>query len=936
MATVVNFMDTTLQAAAARGVNLPTADIQLLPDSPGFHVAVDGSITPASITVTATLVDLEAPALNFNSVGGDMTNVAAKSVSLTGASMPGTSATVIASVTVNGKLYTKSCTIWKVLDGAPGTSTPGARGAGHYYAAGSAWTDALANVSVPSPKVVGDVVTISSGTFVMEKRWTGSAWVDNGVVIDGKVIVPQSITAGLIDTRGLSVRDAAGNVILAAGSALAPDYAAPGTQNTALVPSIQAAQQAADAANTAIGNMSSDNVLSKGEKSDLILRWAAITGEASGIANQADALGVNRDAFWLAYYTLNNYLPAGWNDTTTDTPIDGPTFRANFADYYSKREALKNAMTAKSAASAAAAQATADAANSKYNTLAADGKLDRNEKSKTLIPMWNDEAAAWTALRAQAVAFGLDVSPYDGAFYAASNYLSNLVPFWNDTSSDTDIDRATYRTIFDNLSKARVAQQNAISRKAGLTADYDNVTDRPISCRVVSRGLLGAGNNLAEGFYVEDFHAPAYPAGAGYTLLAIRRSDKAIVYCNSFFPLVDANQAAQMANVLNNIDSAHIVVVYTSDEPQTNRGAGGLLTAMYRCGASRAVFGSPQFQYRSAYILVGIPGCGEGNGSEAYQGSVASDPSAWCDMGIVIDNLGNYQTSNNYTPKTLQDYGYVGDMNASFGAPAGSYVGGSPAQSVAEWAAAGANAYAQIPGLSSAIQSKLSKDGQSILSGQLLLQSKYALLIGDTTNGVWIGSEGIVLVQGGVIKVTIPIAGDPTFAGKLMAVSIAAAGFIQVGARTWDSGTGVWFGFHNGVPKLAIGVAGGTEIKWDGTQLIVNNPTLQLASRTVGIVSPSGTSFSHPRATTGGYCGSHTASITNPVNPSYLWTAADNPWGKLIISNPTSATCGLTVVGPGGRNTDGSTIDTDFYATCTVSDGGVTVSATVNIPVSFY
>jgi hypothetical protein len=88
---------------------------------------------------------------------------------------------------------------------------------------------------------------------------------------------------------------------------------------------------------------------------------------------------------------------------------------------------------------------------------------------------------------------------------------------------------------------------------------------------------------------------------------------------------------------------------------------------MYRCGASQACFGSPEFNVRSAYILVGIPGCGEGNGHEAYQGapSPSGDPNAWCDVSFTLQ-FGNFQIGgSSFTPRTLKDYSYTGSLNAT-------------------------------------------------------------------------------------------------------------------------------------------------------------------------------------------------------------------------------------------------------------------------------
>lgn len=171
-----------------------------------------------------------------------------------------------------------------------------------------------------------------------------------------------------------------------------------------------------------------------------------------------------------------------------------------------------------------------------------------------------------------------------------------------------------------------------------------------------------------------------YPATRSYYVAMIRRSDGVIVQAADFDvygggAVTGGRDAGTMATLLNAYGSDHIAVIWTCDEPFTNRMTGGLDQAMYRCGASRAIFGSPNFLYRSAYILVGIPGCGEGNGAEAYQGSVGNDPNAWCEMSITLAN-GAFTVSAGYTPRSLVDYGYVGALDATKGATLGVDVGG--------------------------------------------------------------------------------------------------------------------------------------------------------------------------------------------------------------------------------------------------------------------
>ena len=107
-----------------------------------------------------------------------------------------------------------------------------------------------------------------------------------------------------------------------------------------------------------------------------------------------------------------------------------------------------------------------------------------------------------------------------------------------------------------------------------------------------------------------------------------------------------------MANFLNSLGSDKIVFIYTFDEPKTNRLSGGLPEAIYRCGGSREVFGSTNFKYRSAYILIGIPGCGEGNGIELYHGDEDNSTEAYCETTVGIKN-GNLEAVNKTSLLTI-------------------------------------------------------------------------------------------------------------------------------------------------------------------------------------------------------------------------------------------------------------------------------------------
>ena len=107
-------------------------------------------------------------------------------------------------------------------------------------------------------------------------------------------------------------------------------------------------------------------------------------------------------------------------------------------------------------------------------------------------------------------------------------------------------------------------------------------------------------------------------------------------------------QALALENYLNGLSSNVIVVVAAYDEPRNTMGGplpAGLVTAMQNCGASSnfgSSIGSPPgfVNLRSSYILVGIPGCGTGNGLEKYRGLdiVGGDPNAFLDLRFSVLN----------------------------------------------------------------------------------------------------------------------------------------------------------------------------------------------------------------------------------------------------------------------------------------------------------
>lgn len=155
------------------------------------------------------------------------------------------------------------------------------------------------------------------------------------------------------------------------------------------------------------------------------------------------------------------------------------------------------------------------------------------------------------------------------------------------------------------------------------------------------------------------------------------------------------SSAGSMAQLLRDIAFGSTIVIYTSDEPSNNRLNDGLPAEMYNCGASRSVFGSANFPSWSSYILIGQKGVGEGNGTEYFSaGGANSYVRATFSIVNGVPSIGGASI------KDARDLAFSDGRgvdvlrgvqeNATVGAPSGTYVGNSLAQTVEGWANTGA------------------------------------------------------------------------------------------------------------------------------------------------------------------------------------------------------------------------------------------------------
>lgn len=214
--------------------------------------------------------------------------------------------------------------------------------------------------------------------------------------------------------------------------------------------------------------------------------------------------------------------------------------------------------------------------------------------------------------------------------------------------------------------ESATAVSTAFVVDAAAQIQWTSVNGRPKQYRVVARGSSDTSSPVLAGFYNGESGALLHGGTRSYSVVVINRSTGVEVSFNTYDVYGTGGAPAAMASALDALSSDKMVVVYSYDEPQTNRLSAALLAAMKRCGASSAVYGSPQLKFRSAYILVGIPGCGEGGGFEAYNGDVDNSTNAWCDVSFLLTAQGQLVISGTAaTPRTLADYSYTGDLDAT-------------------------------------------------------------------------------------------------------------------------------------------------------------------------------------------------------------------------------------------------------------------------------
>jgi hypothetical protein len=210
------------------------------------------------------------------------------------------------------------------------TLASNAAGAASYAVRATELIAAATAGTIPTTPIEGDTVTFTNGdTFVYTITYNASTtqWVTPGTVIDGSLLVTGSVTAAKINSKGLTIRDDAGNEILSAGASLAASSLnLPGYANSAISLSSNGTLNGAGGGTVTIGGLGYTGALNATFGKSLSLPFTSWVLNGQSIVNLAVAdAKVGTTALRLSG------VSGGYPRQGNYTPIDpAKTYRTRF------------------------------------------------------------------------------------------------------------------------------------------------------------------------------------------------------------------------------------------------------------------------------------------------------------------------------------------------------------------------------------------------------------------------------------------------------------------------------------------------------------------------------------------------------------------------------------------------------------------------------
>lgn len=499
----------------------------------------------------------------------------------------------------------------------------------------------------PTAGSVGDL-WFDTGNGNLAKRWSGTAWVatdDTRIATNTAAITSEASTRATADTTLTNSINTLSSTVTGnyntLNASIQSEASTRATADTALSTSISTVSAVASAKNKSYfqaaapaSGMTSGDLWYDSDDNNKLYRYdgtawtavddlriaanaAAITTETnarisadSSLATQITTLTstVNTNNTNLTSTLQNSYYTKTQTDTAissaTSTLVSTTALNTALSSYPTTATLTTNYYT-KTATDSAISSATQNLVSTTGLTTALGNYTTTANLQNSYYTKTQTDSAISTATSTLVSQTGLNT-----ALGAYTTTAALQTSYYTKTQTDSAISTANTTL---NARLNRVVNINIKSRGAGATAGGNQVTSEDGT-------VLGT-------------------CGRSYMVTVFNGSTGAWISSTTYDVYGDPNASTAMANALNGIDSSRVVVVNTYDEPWNNRLTGGFEAAMYRCGASRYVFGATSpFKYRGAYILVGIPGIGEGAGIERYAGSSDNAADAYCEYQLQLVN----------------------------------------------------------------------------------------------------------------------------------------------------------------------------------------------------------------------------------------------------------------------------------------------------------
>jgi hypothetical protein len=937
MATVIGDRDVLLLGSSQRALNPLGADILLQLSAPLFKVDTSGNPLPSTITVTANLISLTGT-VSFSATGATVTNNNDNTATVAYSSLTGNACTITASLTSNGQVFNRSVQITKFTDGSKGDNgTSGNQYATVYLYQWSASTPAKPNGTSGYTWATG-----INSTYNGTDQW--------------------QITATNPGTPGLKLYVAAVQIT-----------AAGGTASTVVFYTNASVQVWAQNGNNGVSGYQSATIQ--------VYRWDSSTAPAG-------PAGTGTYTWSSGDFGAAPTSPTVWTLAPGIAPSQGLTLWAAKLQIIDSATVTQTAYNWTSAAIVAvgssgsngdagpsgASYVTAYCASTTGTTSTAPAQTT----GKTSLPATNDGGITGTW---SSTVPALSVNQYlyqsDGIYDPTTNKVTWSIPYWSSLKvgslSAITANLGSINAGSIDLGSGKIVLQNdgtATFRKITIVDDSTGATilnAGGLSAAYAAPGTLNSQQQWSE---VGGTGRPADNATSDVTLIGYNHvsvvGNRAVKNggdnsWDSQFQSLDGFIGGAYASA--KIDVPGLMMFGLNIDPDSDADYRTIDYAIYPFSDGNLYAynngtplnsGNSIGSYSTGDVLSVIY-----DGTKLYwirNGAVLytyTPParitaplyidSSFCSAGAALSNI-------RFGPMTSNNFADVGgstkpENNATVGAPAGTNVGSTSATTVESNAANGNTAYNAVNDATNGLAQKLKANAQNILSGSAGLATGNLAWdgSGNRTSGYGVGmnQKGIVAYNSsGVATFTLDgTTGNATFAGQLAAaygtfgsVSIASGGYVASGQTAYNTGTGFFLGFNGSTPVFSLGIANGTGIRWDGTTLTVQNPTV--SSPFSATVTSTSSSYTVSRTATNGFGGTYTANPANGTGPySYSWSVGTSGISRgWVGGSSTGQQAQLSIESNGRASGD----QQDFYMTCVVTDTASNISKTITYLTTIY